>query len=827
MRSPTDDLDPTQEQALAFLSFKNEEQPGVPELGTDLGEYVLERQLGRGTAGVVFEARQKSLGRLVALKLIPFRSADFGPDGQKLMQREAQLLASLRHFNLVEVFDTGAIPGFRWIAMELIDGWSLTEILAQKVPDLPQPGGKDWLAFIVPVLHQVACALSVAHQHGIIHRDIKPGNILLEKSGRAVLVDFGLARSHEDHNLTRTQGFVGTPLYSSPQQARGATVTTASDVFSLGAVAFEALNGAAPFSGSTTAEVLRQVQYRDPKWAEPRAVPADLRAVVEKCLEKDSRRGYADAGEVAAELDRFLRYEPVQAVARGPLAKFWRRSLRQPKNAGIALALILVSSFGLAAGFQARQTSVDIHDLQIRQQLEKLESILHRGSTQDFLVQAKSLLSDENSAGVDALLGDYYLFLEDPKTALGHYERAQKKLRPLRFADHLGYLIASERVKQGFLPKLPDLSTRPEFGTPHSARDFALLAAYHIQRGEFQHATIAAQDGLQAEPVSFPLHLVFGIALRGLRQTENSLNELYAALRLRPNDPVCLRRLAKTLSDNLHPEESVNFCQQALEVAPQDPELWAELADYLLALNRNEEAQDALDRALSLDPEGLVPTVISIHANFLIRANQLNLAETLLREKLAQFPRSPYLISRLAWLSWRLENIDEALRLADWMIDQPIPGWQVSGYLIRARCLDRLGRFEEAMESLNSALGLHPNLKTWDWGSVGSLLKLGKVDAVAEFLETALKRDPDVVRARLLYADVWCRRLQFEKALENATHAYGLDPSNASSSYWMARAWMGLKNYPAAKLCCLRALRLHPASQRVNKLLNELELLLQ
>jgi serine/threonine protein kinase/Flp pilus assembly protein TadD len=824
MPPPSDGLDPTQEQALAFLSFAENARPSVPDLGTDLGEYVLERKLGFGASGVVFEARQKSLGRLVALKLMPFRSTDLNSDGQRRLQREAQLLASLRHYHIVEVYDTGSIPGFRWIAMELIDGWSLSDVLAAEVDAFPQPGGKDWLAFIVPILQQVADALSAAHQREIIHRDIKPGNILLDKSGRVVLVDFGLARLHEDHNITRTQGFVGTPRYTSPEQARGAAVTAASDVFSFGAVAFESLNGAPPFAGKTTSEVLHQVQFNDPKWTNQLAVPADLRAVVEKCLEKDRRRGYADAGEVAADLDRFLRYEPVLAVSSGRLTKIWRRTLRQPKKALLALSLIALASFAIAASFQAAQTSEDMQLLQTHQDLVELESILHRGSTQDFLQRANDLLLNNNSAGASALLGDYFLILEKPETALVHYTRAKGRLKTFSFADRLGYLVASERVKQGFLPTLPDLSELPEIGRPQSARDFALLAAYHIQRGNFQDATKAAEAGLGDEPVSFPLHLVNGTALRGLRQTERALVELYAALRLRPNDPVCLRRLAKTLNDTSHTRESVNFCQQALEVTPLDPELWADLAGYFLTLEQHAEAQEALNKALSLDPAGIFPSVISIHANFLIDSDQLEAAEALLRQKLVQFPRSPYLISRLAWLSWRQGNLDEAMRLATWMIEQPIPGWKVSGYVIRSRCLDRLGRMEEAIASLNQALEMHPDLRTWDWSSIGGLLKLGKIDAVAEFLGTALERDPDVVRARLLYADVWCRRNDFEKALENATHAYGLDPGNASSSYWMARAWLGLENYAAAKLCCLRALHLHPASKRVNQLLAEIEL---
>jgi serine/threonine protein kinase len=278
------------------------------EPGQNFGDYSLLKEIARGGMGVVYKARQISLDRIVAVKMIlPGPRAN--PDDLARFRLEAEATANLHHPNIVTIHEVDSIDGQPFYSMDFIDGLSLS----QRVLQGPLPGR---LAARLAMI--VARALHHAHTHGILHRDIKPSNILLDAEDEPHLTDFGLAkRLGGDSGHTRTGAIMGTPSYMSPEQASGKTkeLGPACDIYGLGAVLYELLTGRPPFRSDTPVDTIRHVLERDP--APPRLlnpkVDRDLETICLKCLEKDPKQRYASADALAADLNRYINGESISA----------------------------------------------------------------------------------------------------------------------------------------------------------------------------------------------------------------------------------------------------------------------------------------------------------------------------------------------------------------------------------------------------------------------------------------------------------------------------------------------------------------------------------
>jgi len=288
------------------------------------GDYELVRELARGGMGVVYEAIQTTLKRTVAVKMI--LSGEFASDEQ--IQRffaEARSVANLDHPNIVPVYEVAEQNGLHFFSMKLVDGGSLSNQLSVF------PGNVRKAAELI---EKVSRAIHHAHQRGVLHRDLKPGNILLDRAGEPLVTDFGLAKIvADDSNVTRSDAVVGTPAYMAPEQARGARyATTATDIWALGVILYQLLTGAQPFKGETSHETLRLVTESEPigpRQRNPR-VPRDLETICIKCLQKEPARRYATADALAADLRRFLAGEPVEARPVGTHERVWRWCRRNP-----------------------------------------------------------------------------------------------------------------------------------------------------------------------------------------------------------------------------------------------------------------------------------------------------------------------------------------------------------------------------------------------------------------------------------------------------------------------------------------------------------------
>src|SRR6266542_1299308 len=310
-----------------------------PSMLMDFGDYELLEQIGRGGQGVVFRAHQKSLNRTVALKVISL--GQWASEAHvKRFRREAEAAARLEHPCIVPIYEVGERDGSCYFSMKFVEGGQLDEVIRRE----PMPPRRA-----AELIAKVARTVHYAHEHGILHRDIKPGNILLDAKGEPHLTDFGLARLVESEStVTRTLEVLGTPSYMAPEQAEGENeaVSSATDVYGIGGVLYQLLAGQPPFAGGTTYEAIKlllDTEPRPPRLLNPK-IDRDLSTICLKCLEKDPQRRYSSALALAEDSERWLKHEPIQARHTGIFARGQKWVLRNPTS-----ALLVASLFALAA----------------------------------------------------------------------------------------------------------------------------------------------------------------------------------------------------------------------------------------------------------------------------------------------------------------------------------------------------------------------------------------------------------------------------------------------------------------------------------------------
>src|SRR5438067_7288225 len=313
----------------------NGETDFAAHIPTDFGDYELQGEIGRGAQGVVYRARQKSLNRIVALKIVALGHWA-STTHLKRFRLEAEAAAGLNHPSIVPIHEIGERDGCCYFSMNFVDGKALDEV-AKREPMSTRAAAQ--------LVAKLARTVNYAHERGILHRDIKPGNILLDGEGEPHLTDFGLARLvAAESTVTRTTEALGTPSYMAPEQARGenAALTRAADIYSLGAVLYQLLANRPPFLGATAYETVRlllETEPQQPRLLNPK-VDRDLSTICLKCLEKDPQRRYSSALALAQDLERWLRHEPIQARRTGLIARGKKWLHRNPSTAFAGASLV-------------------------------------------------------------------------------------------------------------------------------------------------------------------------------------------------------------------------------------------------------------------------------------------------------------------------------------------------------------------------------------------------------------------------------------------------------------------------------------------------------
>jgi eukaryotic-like serine/threonine-protein kinase len=352
----------------------------VPGADVRFGDYELIEEIAQGGMGVVYKAKQSSLNRIVAVKMIRFGHLAREEDIRRF-RTEAEAAANLQHPNIVAIHEVGYAEGQHFFSMDYIDGGSLADLIRER----PLPPRKA-----AAYLKKVAEAIHYAHSRGVLHRDMKPSNVLLAQDHEPKVTDFGLAKlMQSDSKLTLSGTVMGSPSYMSPEQAsgHGNSVDVRSDVYSMGAILYELLTGRPPFQADTTLEILRLVAEAEPVSLRQlnKNIPHDLDTICLKCLEKDAARRYATAKHLADELGRFLNDEPITARPVGPLMRSWRWCRRNPALASAfagMLAVFLAGFVGVAWQWRiAQENAREERAARVRAEEATVQALLGKSRT--------------------------------------------------------------------------------------------------------------------------------------------------------------------------------------------------------------------------------------------------------------------------------------------------------------------------------------------------------------------------------------------------------------------------------------------------------------
>lgn len=384
------DVRPSASEAPSPANESGGSLASAAQAGQRFGDYELLEEISRGGMGVVFKARQVSLDRVVAIKMLLFGPLA-SPEVVQRFRTEAAAAASLQHPNIVAIHEVGHREGQHFFAMDYVAGRSLADI----VRDGPLEPKRA-----ATYVKTIAEAIQYAHDRGILHRDLKPSNVLIDEHEQPRVTDFGLAkRLEKETELTLSGQVLGSPNYMSPEQAaahRG-LVGKRSDVYALGAILYHLLTGRAPFVAPTVAETLAQVQTADP--VSPTVLnphlPRDLKTICLKCLEKEPPRRYQTVQELGEDLGHFLNNETIHARPVGPAGKTWRWCRRKPLVAALSAAVVLVFLLGFAGVAWQAQRATQARDLAqgrlYAAQMKLAHAAINEGKTGGALAMLRAL----------------------------------------------------------------------------------------------------------------------------------------------------------------------------------------------------------------------------------------------------------------------------------------------------------------------------------------------------------------------------------------------------------------------------------------------------
>ena len=391
-------------------SLKEDRSRATDISGTIFGEFEILDEIAQGGMGVVYRARQRSLNRLVALKLLGSGTI-VSPDRVARFQTETEAVASIAHPNIVPIYGVGEVEGQPYFSMKLIEGGSLAQRLEELTPvgvatssissrsDLQSRQQR-----IVAIMVSLCRAIQYTHERGILHRDLKPNNVLMDEHGEPQITDFGLAKILEkDSGLTDSFAVMGTPSYMAPEQATGNAreITTAADIYGLGAILYELLCGAPPFKEATPIATMRRVIDSDPE--SPRKIcpliDSDLETVCLKALDKEPARRYESAHQMAEDLQRWQAGEAVMARPIGVVEKVWRTGRRNPIASalvGMVCVLLVVLVLGsLAFGVRVAELYRESEKLVTGFRLDEAEEQLARGDSLTGVALLGRILEDD------------------------------------------------------------------------------------------------------------------------------------------------------------------------------------------------------------------------------------------------------------------------------------------------------------------------------------------------------------------------------------------------------------------------------------------------
>jgi tetratricopeptide (TPR) repeat protein len=694
---PLDDAEPTRDGSAEIESDPDAtREPGgiPPDVSTTrrLGDFDQLREIGRGGMGVVYEARQISLKRRVALKVLP-PALGMSAQAKQRFEREAQAAAKLHHTNIVPVHAIGEHDGHHFYAMDLIDGQSLDHVLRDMVDDGANPlmeatvtqtvtelrpqqaerspqdqattslsdtsaGGREWFDTVAKLMADVADALHYAHGRGVIHRDIKPANLMLSREGHLSVTDFGLARLLEEPGMTVSGSLLGTPAYMSPEQIAAGRIKVdhRTDVYSLGVVLYEMLTLQRPFPGESREEILNGVLTQEPR--SPRRIngwiPVDLETICLKAMEKEPDRRYRTAGELASDLRQYLQHGLIAARRAGLLLRTVKWSRRHPVASTVMVGLVVVAVVSAVAYWQYSGRSEEA----TQRRVAEARLMLIQGDLRKALGTTNGILASDPD-NVDGLLIRARVSLHRH-----HYREAVDDARQILAGDPgnwEAHLLAAAAAKKGDLYSIPIdrhlevvEASVPDTVDAYFLRGF--LAACDTERD--REAISWLDKALELDPGH-------AFALETRSEKHEVLKNLAAAMadaeRLIAANPRSAQGYIKKASifHERHDQDSVlAMANRAIEVDPENPDGYGWRAAVQARRGQIGEVISDLTRAIDVDPTAFY---YRRRATAYYRNGDAEAAIADARRAIEREPDCAGCYETLIWIYWRSNRKDEAI----------------------------------------------------------------------------------------------------------------------------------------------------------------------
>jgi serine/threonine protein kinase/Tfp pilus assembly protein PilF len=752
-RRPPDD--PTNTDGILGAENADENSKGQDDKLPDrrIGDFDLLRELGRGGMGVVYEARQVSLNRRVALKVLP-PGLGMTEIAVQRFEREARAAAKLHHTNIVPVHAIGEEEGCHYYAMELVDGEPLSRVLndlrgqgsnpllesivnqtaadapsrEKEVAGSPTTSGptslsdtasssREWFDTVARLLAEVADALHYAHGRGVIHRDVKPANLMLSTDGRLCLTDFGLARVAQEPGMTVSGSFLGTPAYMSPEQiaAGRVQVDNRSDIYSLGAVLYEMLCLRRPFTGESRDEILNGIMTKDPR--PPRRfnprIPVDLETICQKAMEKDRDRRYQSAGEFANDLRQYLQRGLITARRAGLPRRMWKSVRRYPVASVAVVAgilLVLVGGYAWRASRHGAEQEVQrllsdtrysLNQGDHRQALKQADEALTRdpNSTEARFIRARCLI--ELARAQEAIDEAQRLITEDPDNWIGHAILVQAGQFSDTFTGEIEPHIAAV---ESLAPDTAEALTLRSYLSDSNTEAVELLdravtiapgysealyerAFRHIGLKNFEAALADADRLMVAQPRSSLGYRMRATVFANLHDEAGALEEIDRAIELNPDDPLNYSVRWGLLGSLFADEQKVLAdISKMIELEPTLP--WGYFFRALVhrGVGRFQDALSDLERVRELNPDSrsAIDSLIDVYTD-LGQHEEVRILLTELGQRRSEW-RDPETIAWSHRVSsdalLRLGDLPGALAEADFAIESEPDGY--ANYLQRA-----------------------------------------------------------------------------------------------------------------------------------------------
>jgi eukaryotic-like serine/threonine-protein kinase len=720
--------------------------------------YEILTELGHGGMGVVYKANQQRLSRMVALKMIRAGSLAKAEDRARF-RVEAEAVAELRHPNIIQIYDIGEVGALPFVALELLEGGSLDDLLA----GTPQPGRQS--ALMVATL---ARAIHVAHQAGIIHRDLKPSNVLFAAEGTPKITDFGLAKRMDDDGYTKSGQVLGSPSYIPPEQAAGAAkkVGPAADVYALGAILYEMLTGRPPFKGTTPVETVMQVLNEDPvpPCRLQSQIPRDLETICLKCLAKEPSKRYPSAKALADDLDRYLANEPVLA-RRTPVWELglkWVR--RRPTTASLlAIGFLMASWVALFFAFEENRV-VDLKNAS--------ERVL--SNVRDHLL-AGSLSSDD----VDELVRLEEALKSSPRLSDQHSRAAQ-------------WL---EKIKHHRVERQAEEAARDRYRQFIRRHDDALFEDTQLTGLDPAESLKVIRKSARATLAIF--------AGDEWREDEWTLQPLQPSLSPQQQNEVTLgcyemlMVLADAVSQPLPDESADRQAEAALRILDRAAELrhrptqayHLRRAACLEATGDTEGARREAALAERIQPDGAFDHFLSGLQRY--KRGLLAQASSHFQQALESQPNHFWAQCLLAICDLNTgKNLEEAkAHLSSCLQSHPDLAWL---YLLRGFASGQMGMFDVAEADYREAMerdsaGRFRYALLANRGFVRS--KSGKTAEAIADVEEAIKLNPHHYMALVTRAEIYRKDHRIDQAIEQLDRAIALKPHNLGRLVRMRALW--------------------------------------